>query len=375
MKKLQRAKPQDATLFKKELRICSVGNKGVLSACLASLIISGCGLVDPSDGGTAPPLAEASLSTLAPKDYSEKPVLSDMKDITEPTATSAPATAESGSLAAASTVLPKTSASVPSSINLVDTMVSDMKWFHDGPSAVLETIKGWGSGASFPEAKAREPSGWQYATPWTHTMADTNHVNGNGYPWRVASPYTGNQAPNTRVQQRDIQMWWLLDSGQWVLGSHNQSPGPNMYPLDWAEGTDINGTDIWRDETNNGGGASMRSIGRESYARHLWHTWASPHRIPVNAVGVATAYFSRLILDNPKGPDDRHLAHILSAGAGDYFRDQATISGFKVQGENVIYMGFARLKYVTKDWQLFSWTNLSEARIRANPPPFIGMPK
>jgi len=38
-------------------------------------------------------------------------------------------------------------------------------------------------------------------------------------------------------------------------------------------------------------------------------------------------------------------------------------------------MGFGRLKYVTNEWQMFGWTNLSEAQIRANPPPFIGLPK
>ena len=119
----------------------------------------------------------------------------------------------------------------------------------------------------------------------------------------------------------------------------------------------------------------MRSVGRDAYAKHLWHAWASPHVVPANAVGAATAFFSRLILDNPSGPDDRDKAHILSAGAGDWYKDQATLSGAKVQGQNVYYMGFGRLKYVTREWQLFGWTNLSETQLRANPPPFIGLPK
>jgi hypothetical protein len=255
----------------------------------------------------------------------------------------------------------------------VDVLVGDMKLFHDGPTAILESLPGWGSGANWPEATPR-PSGWQYAIPWTHTMRDTSHVNGNGYPWRVPGPYTGNQAPNTRVQQRDVQMWWLLSNGQWVLGTHVARPGSDMYPQNWSEGTQISGSSVWRDESANGGGASMRSIGREAYAKHVWHTWGSPHQVPANAIGAVTVYFSRLILDNPAGPDDRHLARILSGGAGDWYKDQATLSSPKVIDQNLKYMGFSRLKYVTRDWQMFGWTSLSEAQTRANPPPIIGLP-
>ena len=256
--------------------------------------------------------------------------------------------------------------------DFVDTIVSDMKLFHDGPSAVLEVLKGWGSGAGWPLASAR-PSGWQYAIPWTHVIADTSHQNGSGLPWRVPGPYIGNQGSNTRVQQRDLQMWWLLSDGRWVLGSRNNKMSPTLYPYNWAEGTDLMGTDVWRDESANGGGVSMRAIGREQYSRHLWHTWAAPHVVPNNAVGAVTVFYMRKILDNPAGPDDRNQARILAAGAGDWYKDAATLTAAKVQGQNVLYMGFSRLKYITNDWQLFAWTSLSEAQLRANPPPVIGL--
>lgn len=254
----------------------------------------------------------------------------------------------------------------------IDTIVDDMKLFHDGPSAVLESLPGWGSGASWPEATIRPP-GWQYAIPWTHVIADSGTPNGKGYPWRVPGPYTGNQAPNTRVQQRDLQMWWLLSDGRWVLGTHNNRMEPVLYPLHWAEGTERNGRDVWRDESANGGGVSMRSIGREAYAKHLWHTWATPHLVPDGALGAVTVFFMRKILDNPAGPDDRNRARLLAAGAGDWYRDRQTLTSAKVAGKNVTYMGFSRLKYVSNDWQLFGWTSLSESRLRANPPPIRGL--
>ncbi len=282
------------------------------------------------------------------------------------------ATALLSPCAARASDVPKPLASAQSSSAWVRTIVDDMKLFHDAPCAVLDALPGWGSGASWPEATPR-PSGWQYAIPWTHVIADTGSPNGKGYAWRVPGPYTGNQAPNTRVQQRDLQMWWLLSDGRWVLGSHSNAMEPVMYPLHWAEGTERRGTDVWRNEARNGGGVSMRSIGREAYAKHLWHTWGAPHKIPDGAVGAVTVFFMRKILDDPSGPDDRARARLLAGGAGDWYRDTATLTAPKVQGKNVLYMGFSRLKYVTNDWQLFGWSSLTEAQLRANPPPVVGL--
>lgn len=269
---------------------------------------------------------------------------------------------------------PEATSSVAASAAWIDSLVDDMRLFHDGPSAVLESTPDWGAVTGWPEATPR-PSGWAYATPRTHTMADTGHANGRGYPWRVPEPYTGNQAPNTRVQQRDIQMWWLLSDGSWVLGSHNAKPDNVMLPLDRTEGPEKAGPDIWRDESGNGGGASMRGVGREGYARHLWRAESGSNPVPVNAVGAVAAFFSRLILDDPNGPDDRDKAHVLSACAGDWLEGQVSVDAREAQGQNVHRMGYGRLKYVTREWQLFGWTNLSEAQIRANPPPLIGLPK
>ncbi|MFZ4541319.1 MAG: hypothetical protein ACOYNL_05855 [Rickettsiales bacterium] len=265
------------------------------------------------------------------------------------------------------------------SVSAIETIITDMYMFHDGPSAVLESLPGWGSGASMPEATKR-PNGWQYAIPWTHVSSDTDSSNGNGYLWRVPGPYTGNQSPNTRVQERDLQMWWLLEDGSWVLGAHNNRMEPVMYPLHWTEATDAYATELWRDESDNGGGVSMRSIGFGNYKKHLWHTWAAPHRIPDNAVGAVTIFYGRLILDNPSGEDDRSRARLLAACAGDWYKDEATLSSPKIGGDpnngdpnvNVTYMGFGRLKYLTSEWQLFGWTSLDPERLRANPPPLMG---
>lgn len=351
------------------LRVRTGSGAGLLTACVLSLAVSACGWLD----GDAASGSNSAISA-APSDVVNSNLI--------PNASAAPA--KSGTTSTTITTTDesgtgtiKTGAARTAGVtsaNWIDTLIDDMRLFHDAPSAVLEAIPGWGSGADWPEATPR-PSDYAYATPWTHVMEDTSHPNGKGYPWRVPGPYTGNQAPNTRVQQRDLQMWWLLDDGRWVLGSHTAAPGGTTYPYLFIEGTHKDGTAIWRDESANGGGVSMRGLGREGYEGYLWHTWGGPNLIPMNAVGAAVAFFARLTLDNPNGPDDREKAHILAAGAGDWYKDQATISGWKAQGVNVLYMGFSRFKYVTSEWQLFGWTSLSETQIRANPPPFIGLPK
>jgi hypothetical protein len=257
---------------------------------------------------------------------------------------------------------------------VIDTVINDMTLFHDGPSDVLEAIAGWGCGAYLPRTQnIARPSGWLYSIPWTHMMEDTSHANGNGYPWLVAGPYTGNSAANTRVQQRDVQMWWLLSNNTWVLGSHTAQPGNAMFPINWSEAGQINASESWRSETSNGGGASMLSIGRGTYESYQWHTWASPNLIPANAVGQLSVCFMRLILDNPNGTDDRSSARILGASGADWYKDAATISGEKIPGVNIQGAYNGRLKYITNDWQLFGASILTDAQLRIGYPPIIGV--
>jgi hypothetical protein len=260
----------------------------------------------------------------------------------------------------------------------VDTIISDMALFHDNPCAVLETLPGWGSGASSPES-VPAPATWTHCIPWTHIMREAR----GGYlqpqdvnrPWRLPIGGIGNTAGNTRVQQAHIQMWWLLVNGTWVLSSYNPKPGAVAYPYNWSEYEFIDAFQFWRDEAI---GTSMADLGASNFDR-LWHAFGSAVPIPANAIGCVTAYYARKIKDNDAGVDDRDDARILGGGAGDWYRSAATADGSdgaKIGGVNVSYMGFSRLKYITNDWQLFAWytTNtLTQAQLRANPPPLVGL--
>ena len=258
-----------------------------------------------------------------------------------------------------------------------------MSLFHDGPSDVLKFYSGWGSGAYYPEAYTK-PTGWTNGLMWFHItedcVPDLLSAADRVRPWRNPGPYTGNTSTNTRVQCRDLQLWFLLPNGTWYLHGHTVTPGSYMPPISWGNETGALTNSTWRAETvENGGGGSIKSIGYGQYEDHVWHSFTSPAQpLPTSYLGIASCFYGRLILDDPGGVDDRANAHILGAGAGDYYENQAVANGTvpKTVGGNVNPMGYSRFKYFTNDWQLFGFysnNTLSQAAFRANPPPIIGL--
>lgn len=258
----------------------------------------------------------------------------------------------------------------------VDVLVNDMKLFHDGPCDVLEKINGWGPGA-FPAIGKPMPSGWTHALGWFHVMEDSSNISSAdaARAWRVSGPYTGNGAPNTRIQCKELQLWYLDTGNVWRLHGRRQQPGSSVYPIDWSLNVPTTAS-TWRSEATNGGGASIRDLGRGTLEAYTWHSYTSPTPLPAHNA-LAACFMGRRILDNPGGPDDRASCRMLGACAGDYYMDAWTAGdGPEITGVNVRDMGWGRMKYFTDDWQLFAWYSINtrtEAQIRANPPPFVGL--
>ncbi|MCO5106923.1 MAG: hypothetical protein M9907_07550 [Burkholderiaceae bacterium] len=341
---------------------------GLLAVCLISLALTACGGSDGS--ATLGSDSLVSSANAAPSNVVNSNVI--------PTAAAAPTkgdTTSAGTTSAGTTSAGTTSAGTTSA-NWVDTLVNDMKLWHDGPVRSLQWLRGWGSNWEYPKTYAK-PDGWTTAGPWGVIMADTNHPNGANppVPWRVAGPYTGNRAPNTRVQVRDMQLWWLMSNGQWVRGSYAASPGGYMYHSSWA-GEQTTSENAFRDESSNGGGKSARYVNMNApssssyqFDEWHWHFFGPRATVPSGYVGFATAYFARKILHDPNGPDDRADARLLADTAGDWWiTADAQWDNFKTNGP----MGFNRFKYLTNDWQMVSFHSLTEAQIRANPPPIVG---
>lgn len=253
-------------------------------------------------------------------------------------------------------------------MSYIDTLVDDMGLFHDGPSYPLKYIPQWGTGRNWPESYSK-PDGWLVATPWGVICAD--YPVGFSAAWRDGGPYTGNDAPNTRVQVCDLQLWFLLANGTWQLGVHSVVPSGDMYLSDWSE--TVLPTDS-RDESANGGGTSIRYINYgATYGEYLYHFYTSRATVPSNYVGVAACYYARKILHDTGGTDDRASARLLADTAGDWWTTAtAAWDNFTTNAP----LGYNRFKYLSNDWQLISWysnNTMSAAAIRANPPPFIGL--
>lgn len=323
--------------------------KTSMLTCLALTVqLAGCGAFEGNEGLISD--AEANTSIASPSGtagaVAQKP-----NELTQP------------ELAQAK--VPTSGEAAASAETLVKTLVDDMKLFHDGPARTLQWIRGWGSGWEYPKHFPK-PEGWLIAQPWGVITGDTSHPNAANpiSPWRVSGPYTGNQAPNTRVQVRDLQLWWLKADGQWVRASNTAAPGGDAYHASW-QGDVTKPADV-RSEAANGGGISVRYINHGSYDEFLYHFYGSRTQVPVGYVGFASAYYARKILHDPAGVDDRAKARLMAQVAGDWWTTaDARWDYFKTNGP----MGYNRYKYLSNEWQLISFHSLSEAQIRANPPP------
>lgn len=272
-------------------------------------------------------------------------------------------------------------ATVPSA-GYVDTMISDMKWFHDAPIEVLRTdggIPGWGSGVGWPESRLWNTQGWNspVGNMWFHcgetTPLESLRSSDRSLPWRAAGPYTGNDATNTRVQIKHLQLWHLV-GGTWVRSAYTEAPAGFMYPINWVNAGSKQNTTR---RVESSGGASVKDIGRGAYDKFCWHGWTATAAEPASATACATACFGRKILDNPSGPDDRSQAQLVMGVAGDIYMNYNVGRTIDPQWpDNLQERGFSRMKLLTNDWQLFSWYThgtLSESQLRSNPPPFTGL--
>ena len=170
------------------------------------------------------------------------------------------------------------------------------------------------------------------------------------------------QAPNTRVQLRDDQLWILSkSSGKWTEAQYPTIQG-GAFRSDFANNAGKGITT--KDESNNGGGLSVTAGDGYNY-----HFWAGQRATidPTDIGGVYSVFQARLVQDDLTKPDDRASAHYLAGGGGDYWRSQdaAWASDWSANGG----INGGRMKIVTNDFKSFSMETLSAEDMAKNPPP------
>jgi PA14 domain len=193
------------------------------------------------------------------------------------------------------------------------------------------------------------PSGWNAFTAW-----------GQIY---VQSGWNPSANSNTRVQIRALDAWYLSKStNQWVLLQHADTVSGAAYVEDFAN--DASKPADVKNESGNGGGISVTAGNGYNY-----HFWADRKVIadPSDIAGIYTKFESRLVLNDPNGPDDRASSQYLASDGADYWR--SITAGWAADWSNNGSVGHGRFKFVTNDWQIFSMETLTPEQLSQNPPP------
>lgn len=225
------------------------------------------------------------------------------------------------------------------------------------PDAALHGTEGlsWGGGEASPQPITVPAQNWK--GEWFQAMTSWG---------QVYIPREGSGATNTRCQIRNLTTKLLMNTGQWVTVQSSGSPEGAAFVENFANNSSMDAGA--RDESANGGGLSF-IVGVGAWAGHNYHFWPTGGRATVdvaNVIGVFTTCEARLIMDNASGPDDRaQCKNVLQMGA-DWWLNTST--GWLPDWSANSGIGGTRAKWVTSNWQSFSFCSRVPADITANPP-------
>ncbi|MBF2067567.1 MAG: hypothetical protein IGS39_24585 [Calothrix sp. C42_A2020_038] len=228
-------------------------------------------------------------------------------------------------------------------INSVATIISDMKPPHDAAPRGVPKHYSWVKGPEL--GMGNDPKNFRAMIAWG----------------QLYEAEQGNPASNTRVQIRNIRTYILSKrTRRWRLLKSSVGVDGAAYREDFAG--DANKPPDIRQERD--GSVSVKAGGGYNY--HFWTKNGRSLINPNDIGGIFTTCQARLVVDNPRKPDDRAKAKYILNMGGDYWLDLAAPwDHFKTNGG----IGMGRFKYVRNRWQAFNMTTLPEAQIRRNPPP------
>jgi hypothetical protein len=227
----------------------------------------------------------------------------------------------------------------------LDEIITDMTLPHEGrPHGVPATFD-WGLK---PRVGALEPpAGWNAAIAW-----------GQLYEWAG-----GNPATNTRVQIKDLEMYYLSKADQkWHLLQKSVGVDGNAYVEDFAG--DVNKPADKRIEKD--GSVSVKAGGGYNF-----HFWSKLGRVKYPANDVAGIYVTvkaRLVVDKAELPDDRATAKYVMSVGGDWWQ---TLTIAWDQWKTNADMGISRFRFVTPEWKSYNMCSVPADSLRKNPPPFL----
>jgi hypothetical protein len=167
----------------------------------------------------------------------------------------------------------------------------------------------------------------------------------------------GNPATNTRVNIRNVQLYFLQKStGKWLLLQNTNTPDGAGYPEDFQ------GNSITGDSRTEPDGTISVTAGN-GFCFHFYPS----NRGSINSAdigGTVAIFDARLIVGNSSLPDDRSSAQYLAGAGADYY---PSVTGPGI--ENNPSVGNGKLKYVQVNWRSFAMTTVTQSQLESNPPP------
>jgi hypothetical protein len=214
-------------------------------------------------------------------------------------------------------------------------------------------------------------AGLMHGVPLTYNWAERPRVGVGNRPARhgfhavsawgqVYESAEGSPARNVRVACRDISLYLLSRStGKWRRANASRHVNGANYVEDFI-GNVSKPADL-RKEPH---GAVSATLGG-GWNFHLYSMRGRAPIDPADVAGVVSVYSARVIMDDPHGPDERHLARYLASAGADYWLDPYVGAA----PGTVADVGIGKARYLTSEWLTLSMSTLPLRRLAKNAPP------
>jgi hypothetical protein len=192
-----------------------------------------------------------------------------------------------------------------------------------------------------------------------------NHPDRHGFhavsAWgQIYEDADGSPARNVRVACRDISLWLLSRrTGRWRRANASTSVNGANYVEDFV-GNASKPADLRQEPS----GAVSATLG----GGYNFHIYALKERTvidPTDVAGVVSLYSARVIMDDPAGPDERHLARYLASGGADYWLDEHVGAA----PGTVADVGIGKARYLGPEWLTLTMSTLPLHQLEKSSPP------
>ena len=200
------------------------------------------------------------------------------------------------------------------------------------------------------------PHGVPSSYDWCCGSRPTGLAQGGAFtPWFQAyQSSAGIDGLNVRVAVRGLKLLVLTTDGRWTV-QYNETAPCGGHPTEDFTG----GGPALDSRPDPQGGADIKMV--PGYSYHGWPCGWPRVAEPTGVVGFVALVDSRIVTDNPAGPNDLARSTYIIDASTDWYPSTTATSGNGDQG-------MPRFDVITPQWQTFGYTDLSAAQLASDPP-------